>query len=234
VGLSPISYARETLFTTRQANHAAAKLYGSNLRHEGVLEMDQVMKPEQRSDAKTNILDPILSGGSGILEGGMKFHSLTMSAKDAQMLELLSFEVEEICRWFRIPPFMVGHTSKSTSWGTGLEQQNLGFLTYSLRPYLSRIEQTIRRSLMSPVERKSLTAEFKVEGLLRADTQTRIASYATGVQNGIYTRDEVRGWENLPPKGGAAAELTVQSQNVPIGQQPATVTPPVSPEDDEE
>lgn len=235
LGLSPISYARETLFTTRQANHAAAKLYGSNLRHEGVLEMDQVMKPEQRKDAKENILDPILSGGSGILEGGIKFRGLSMSAKDAQMLELLSFEVEEICRWFRIPPFMVGHTSKSTSWGTGLEQQNLGFLTYALRPYLSRIEQTIRRSLMAPAERKTLVAEFKVEGLLRADTQTRIASYATGVQNGIYTRDEVRGWENLPPKGGAAAELTVQSQNVPIDQQPDTTMtqPPAEPDADE-
>lgn len=236
VGLSPISYARETLFTTRQANHAAAKLYGSNLRHEGVLEMDQVMKPEQRKDAKENILDPILSGGSGILEGGMKFHGLTMSAKDAQMLETMSFQIEEICRWFRVPPFMVGHTQKSTSWGTGLEQQNLGFLTYALRPYLSRIEQSIRRSLMAPAERKTLIAEFKVEGLLRADTQTRMTSYATGVQNGIYTRDEVRGWENLPPKGGAAAELTVQSQNVPIDQQPDTTMtkPPAEPGEDED
>lgn len=234
VGLSPISYARETLFTTRRANDAAAKLYGSNLRHEGVLEMDQVMKPEQRADAKANILDPILSGGSGILEGGMKFHGLTMSAKDAQMLELLSFEVEEICRWFRIPPFMVGHTSKSTSWGTGLEQQNLGFLTYALRPYLSRIEQTIRRSLISPADRKTIIAEFKVEGLLRADTQTRMTTYSMAVRDGIYTRDEVRGWENLPPKGGVAAELTVQSQNVPLGEQPPPAKPPAPPADDEE
>jgi HK97 family phage portal protein len=236
VGLSPISYARETLFTTRQANQAAAKLYGSRLRHEGILEMDQVMKDDQRKNAKENILDPILQGGSGILEGGMKFHGLTMSAKDAQMLETISFQIEEICRWFRVPPFMVGHTQKSTSWGTGLEQQNLGFLTYSLRPYLSRIEQSIRRSLMTPAERKTLTAEFKVEGLLRADTATRMTSYATGVQNGIFTRDEVRGWENLPPKGGAAAELTVQSQNVPIDQQPETTmtTPPADPDEDEE
>lgn len=225
LGLSPISYARETLFTARRANSAASKLYGSNMRHEGLIEMDQVMKAEQRKDAKENILDPILQGGSGILEAGMKFHSLTMSARDAQMLETLSFQIEEICRWFRIPPFMIGHTQKSTSWGTGLEQQNLGFLTYSLRPYLSRIEQTIRRSLISPAERKTIIAEFKVEGLLRADTQTRMTTYATGVQNGIYTRNEVRGWENLPPdpEGGT---LTVQSQNVPLGEQPTVTAPP--------
>ncbi len=234
VGLSPVSYARRTLYSTRMTENASAKLFGANMRHQGVLEMDQSMEDVQRKQARENILEPILSGGSGILEHGIKFKPLSMSAQDAQMLETMSFQIEEICRWFRVPPFMVGHTQKSTSWGTGLEQQNLGFLTYSLRPYLSRIEQTIRRSLMSPVERKTLVAEFKVEGLLRADTQTRISSYATGVQNGIYTRDEVRGWENLPPKGGAAAELTVQSQNVPIDQPPPAPTPPPAEPDEED
>lgn len=233
-GLSPISYARHTLYTTRMATAAAARLYGQNMRREGVLEMDKTLTAEQRPQARANILEPILNGGSGILEGGMKFNALSMSAQDAQMLEMLSFSIEEICRWFRVPPFMVGHTQKSTSWGTGLEQQNIGFLTYSLRPYLSRIEQTVRRSLINPRERKRITAEFKVEGLLRADTSTRMAGYATGVQNGIYTRDEVRSWENLPPKGGAANELTVQSQNIPIGQQPAPSQPPAEPDEDEE
>jgi len=233
-GLSPISYARHTLYTTRMATAAAAKLYGQNMRREGVLEMDKTLSDEQRPLARTNILDPIINGGSGILEAGMKFNALSMSAQDAQMLEMLSFSIEEICRWFRVPPFMVGHTQKSTSWGTGLEQQNIGFLTYSLRPYLTRIEQTVRRSLIKPTERRRITAEFKVEGLLRADSATRMTGYATGVQNGIYTRDEVRGWENLPPKGGAADELTVQSQNIPIGQQPTTSQPPVIPGEDGE
>lgn len=231
-GLSPISYARQTLYTARMAANAAAKLYSGNMRHEGVLEMDQALKAEQRADARANILNPILEGGSGILEHGIKFKSLSMSAQDAQMLETMSFQVEEICRWFRVPPFMVGHTTKSTSWGTGLEQQNLGFLTYSLRPYLPRIEQTIRRSLISPSDRRTITAEFKVEGLLRADTATRMASYVQGVSNGIYKRNEVRGWENLPPDPDGD-KLTVQAQNVPLGQQP-TITPPAEPEDDEE
>lgn len=231
-GLSPISYARHTLYTTRMTSAAAAKLYGQNMRREGVLEMAQTLTNEQRPQARANILEPILNGGSGILEAGMKFNALSMSAQDAQMLETMSFNIEEICRWFRVPPFMVGHTQKSTSWGTGLEQQNIGFLTYSLRPYLSRIEQTIRRSLMSPEDRRVLTAEFKVEGLLRADSKTRMDSYAIGVREGIYTRNEVRSWENLPPMVGGD-DLTVQSQNVPIGQQ-ATPQLPAPPADDEE
>lgn len=233
VGLSPISYARHTLYAARAAGTAAAKLYLSNMRYEGLLEMEQTMDATQRAQARENILNPILNGGSGILEHGIKFKQLSMSAQDAQMLETMSFNIEEICRWFRVPPFMVGHTQKSTSWGTGLEQQNLGFLTYSLRPYLSRIEQTIRRSLMTPVERKSLVAEFKVEGLLRADSRTRMETYALGVREGIYARNEVRSWDNLPPKPGGD-DLTVQSQNIPIGQQPSKTTPPDEPDEDEE
>lgn len=236
-GLSPISYARNTLYATRAASRAASKLYDSNMRHEGIIKMPHELKAEQRTQVRENILQPILNGRSGVLELGMEWQTLTMSAQDAQMLETQSFNIEEICRWFRVPPFMVGHTQKSTSWGTGLEQQNIGFLIYSLRPYLSRIEQSIRRSLMNPTERKVLTAEFKVEGLLRGDSAARMTTYATGVQNGIYKRNEVRGWENLPPVEGGD-ELTVQSQNVPLGQQAAPAVPalpaPEPDEDDEE
>ena len=223
-GLSPISYARHTLNLVRSTSSASQELYSNNLRNQGVLKMATGLTPDQRGQAKTNILDPIVNGGSGILEHGMEFQSLSMSARDAQMLETMSFQIEEICRWFRVPPFMIGHTQKSTSWGTGLEQQNIGFLIYSLRPYLSRIEQSIRRSLMNPVDRKTMTAEFKVEGLLRGDSQARMATYATGVQNGIYARNEVRAWENLPPVEGGD-DLTVQAQNVPLGQQPTPAQP---------
>ncbi len=73
---------------------------------------------------------------------------MTFTPEDAQFLETRAFQVEDICRWFRVPPFMVGHTEKSTSWGTGLEQQLIGFLTFSLRPYLTRIEQAVKRSLI--------------------------------------------------------------------------------------
>ncbi len=235
-GLSPISYARHTLNAVRATSAAGAKLYSSNMRHQGVLKMSNGLTPDQRVQAKENILDPIVQGGSGILEHGMEFQQLSMSARDAQMLETMSFQIEELCRWFRVPPFMIGHTQKSTSWGTGLEQQNIGFLIYSLRPYLSRIEQSVRRSLMSPIDRKTMTAEFKVEGLLRGDSQARMQTYTAAVQNGIYTRDEVRGWENMPPKGGMADELTVQSQNVPIGDEIPPAKPPAlpPPDDDEE
>ncbi len=215
-GLSPIAYARYTLFGARAADRASAKLFASGNRQQGVLEMDQTLDKDQRTQVRENIIQPFIEGKTLVLEAGMKFKPTTLTPEDAQMLGSRSFQIEEICRWFRVPPFMVGHTEKSTSWGTGLEQQQIGFLIFALEPYLERIEQSIRRSLIAPPERKDIAAEFKVEKLLRTDSAARATFYSQMVTNGIMTRNEARGLENLPPKEGAD-ELTAQAQNVPVG-----------------
>ena len=119
--------------------------------------------------------------------------------------------MEEICRWFRVPPWMVGHTDKGSNWGTGLEQQMIGFLVFTLGPWLKRIEQSISKDQLSPAERQRFYPKFAVEGLLRADSAARAAFYAAMVNNGILTRDEVRELEDREPMGGNAAVLTVQS-----------------------
>lgn len=203
VGLSPIAYARYTLFGARMADRASAEIFATGNRQQGVLEVDQVLKPDQRKDLRENILKPFVEGKTLVLEAGMKFHATTLSPEDAQMLESRSFQVEEICRWYGVPPFMIGHTEKSTSWGTGLEQQTLGFLKFGLEPYLERIEQSIRRSLISPGDRKTLTAEFKVEKLLRADSTARAAYYTAALGDtqkpGWMVKNEVRRLENLEP-----------------------------------
>ncbi len=217
VGLSPIAYARYTLFGARMADRASAEIFATGNRQQGVLTVEQVLDEKQRGQVRENILKPFVEGKTLVLEAGMKFAPTTLSPEDAQMLESRAFQIEEICRWFRVPPFMVGHTEKSTSWGTGLEQQQLGFLSFALEPYLERIEQTIRRSLIRPQERAALSAEFKVEKLLRADTAARATFYQTMTQIGAMTINEVRGLENLPPvEGGDVPRM--QMQNVPITQ----------------
>jgi len=220
-GLSPIAFARQTLGTAMAADEAAAKMFANGVRPTGVLTIDQVLKAEQREQLKKAIVEPMAgsanAGGIFTLEAGMKFQPITMNPEDAQMLETRAFHVEEICRWFRVPPFMIGHSEKSTSWGTGLEQQMIAFLTFALRPYLARIEQAVKRQLLSPVERLRFFAEFNLEGLLRADSQGRAALYNTFAQNGINTRNEIRARENLPPMPGGDV-LTVQSNLVPLDQ----------------
>ncbi len=219
-GLSPISYARQSMGAAMAAEEAAAKVFGSGLQLSGFIDSgQQKLTQDQRNQIAALFNQFMGSSNAGklmVLEAGMKFLPLGMNPEDAQLLTTRSFQVEEICRWFRVPPFMIGHTEKTTSWGTGLEQQMIGFLTFSLRPYLTRIEQAVRKQLLAPADRSGFFAEFLLDGLLRADSTGRAALYNAFAQNGIMDRDEIRSKENLPKRGGNAAELTVQSNLVPL------------------
>lgn len=220
VGLSPISYARHTLGMAMATDESAAKMFANGMQPAGFVQVDQVLKPAQREAIKESLTEFTGSANAGrtmVLEAGMTYNALSLKPEDAQMLQTRAFSVEEICRWFRVPPFMVGHTQNSTSWGTGLEQQMIGFLTFSLRPYLARIEQAVRRCLLSPGEKAKYFAEFNLEGLLRADSAGRAAFYSQMTQNGIYTRNECRAKENEPPMPGGDV-LTVQSNLLPLEQ----------------
>lgn len=117
--------------------------------------------------------------------------------------------MEEICRAFGVPPQLIGHTDKASSWASSLENTNMGFLTYSLRPTLVRIEQAVVRKLIKPADRGMYFPKFAVEGLLRTDTTARAGFYTQMLQNGVMSRNEVRGLEDLPPVDGGDG-LTVQ------------------------
>ena len=138
-----------------------------------------------------------------------------VNPQDAQLLESRYFGIEEICRTFGVPPQLVYHTDKASSWASSLENMNLGFLMYSLRPTLVRIEQTIVKKLLSAEERQKYKPRFSVEGLLRADSTGRASFYTSALQNGWLTRNEVRELEDLPPMNGGD-ELTVQLNLTPL------------------
>lgn len=221
-GLSPIAMGRNVFGAAMAADEAASKMFANGMKLGGVLSTDQVWTPVQRNelrnDMATQFAGATNTGKTMVLEGGMKYQQVSMSPEDAQMLETRAFNVEEICRWFRVPPFMVGHTANSTSWGTGMEQQMIGFLTFTLLPWMKRIEQAANRRLLPIAERRYYFFKFNVEGLLRADSAARAAFYSAMTQNGIYTRDECRAKENLAPRGGNADKLTVQTSMAPIDE----------------
>ena len=221
LGLSPISCARVSLDIAASSDAVAANTYKNGLRPSGVLSTERVLTPEQREQERGWIQKAVggLKGAGGVLvaEAGYKYQQLSMNPADAQMLENRSFNVEDICRWFRVPPFMVGHTEKSTSWGSGLEQQGQGFATYTLRPYLSRIESAIRKKLIPLSDRKLYLAEFNIDALLRADSAGRAVLYSTYSQNGVMNRDEIRAKENMGKIPGGQI-YTVQANLLPLEQ----------------
>lgn len=210
-GVSVIAYGAKVFGNAMAADKAAAQTFKSGLLQTVYYKMAAFLNPKQRAEFKANLQGSVERGETPLLEGGTDVETVGIKPSDAQLLESRGYSVEAICRWFRVPPWMVGHTEKSTSWGTGIEQQMIGFLTFTLAPWLKRIEQAISKDLLRPAERTRYYPKFSVEGLLRADSAARAAFYAAMVNNGILTRDEVRELEDREPMGGNAAVLTVQS-----------------------
>jgi len=221
-GMSTLHYGRHTFSLARAVDKSASSTFKNGMRPSGVLTFDKWLTPEQRKLAEEKLASKFQTaadtGKPMILEGGTKWEQLTLAPEDAQMLESRSFSVEEVCRFFGVPPFMIGHTEKTTSWGSGIEQQTLGFQKFTLRRRLKRIEQAIEKQLLTTADRASgVSVEFNLEGLLRADSAGRARFYQQMTQIGAMTINEVRDLENLPPVDGGDIPR-MQMQNKPISE----------------
>lgn len=235
VGISPITAARQAIALEQAATAHAGSLWKNAGVPGGILNVPiEKGRPNLSEDDKKKIrsdwnkLHQGVSRGHtmAILEGGVTWQSIGMPLDDAQFLETRKFQVIEIARLFRVPPHLIGDVERSTSWGTGIEQQNLGFYTLTLRPWLERIEQAVNRDLGAgrggrTLGQMGLTAEFLVEGLLRGDTLTRYQSYELAIRNRIMVPNEARRKENLPPlDGGDDPFVPVNYQSVPETEAP--------------
>ncbi len=223
LGLSPIAFARQSLGIGLAAEESAAQIFGSGGTPSGFLGFPKGEDPptkEQWNQMYDRYFGPDSlnkrPGNMVLLPAGMTFQPIGFSPEDAQMLQSRAFSVEDICRWFDVPPFMVGHTAKSTSFGTGLEQQNLAFLIYKLRPYLVRITAAIRQQLLLPEERSTLFADFNTEDLLQTDSKSRADYYNRMTGGPVMAVNEARRKLGMPPLPGGDT-VRVQMQDVPIG-----------------
>lgn len=203
-GLSTLAFARRTFGLAGSIESAARSTFKNGIRQSGVFSMEQKLAAEQRRMAEELILQKYSgahnAGVPMLLDNGVKFNPISINPEDAQMLQSRAFSVEEICRFFSVPPHMIGHTEKNTSWGSGIEQQNIGFLQYTMRRRLKRIEKAIAKQLFTPADRaQGLKAKFNLEGLLRGDSASRGAFHESALKNKWRTINEVRALEGLPP-----------------------------------
>ncbi|WP_277268980.1 phage portal protein [Pantoea septica] len=215
-GMMPMSVGRDVFGAAMAVEESAAKIFENGLQSSGYFASKNVLTKEQRERLRKNLTAFAGSKNAGksmVLEADLTYQNITMNPEAAQMLQSRSFSIEEICRWFRVPPFMVGHIDKQSSWASSVEGMNLLFLTNTLRPLLVNIEQEIARCLLNGDE--DMFAEFSVEGLLRADSAGRSAYYTTALQNGWMSRNDVRRLENLPPIEGGDI-YTVQLNLTPL------------------
>ena len=228
-GLSRIQYARNSMGISQQAEKATGDVFKNGLRVGAFLSNVKPLKPEQRTELKDSLRKFRTggedSGGFLVGEAGMGVQPLTMNPQDAQLLSTRQFSVEDVCRWFGVPPVLIGHAAAGvTSWGTGIEQLLLGFQSLTLRPYIRKIEQAVQFSLLKPKDRATVYLTIDTDDLLGADSTARAALYSTFAQNGIMTRNEIRSKEDMAPVEGGD-KLTVQSNLIPIDK--LGETPPV-------
>lgn len=201
LGISPIAQARQAIGLAMATEEFGARFFGNGARPGGVLEhpgtlTDEAMARLQMSWEQSHNGN-VNAHKVAILEEGMKYAPVGIPPEDAQFLETRKFQIEEIARIFRVPVHLIGDLDRATF--SNIEQQSLEYVIYSVRPWLVRWEQAIQRSLMLSGERKTYFVEFLVDGLLRGDIMSRYQAYATAIQNGWMSRNEVRQLENLNP-----------------------------------
>ncbi|MCL2375293.1 MAG: phage portal protein, partial [Firmicutes bacterium] len=188
--------------------------FGSGARPGGVLEHPGTLKdPERLRESWNKVYQGTANSHKiAILEEGLSYKAVGMSPDDSQFLETRQFQLGEICRIFRVPPHMIGDLSRSTF--SNIEHQSIDFVVHTIRPWLVRWEQAIRRSLLTDIERQIYQPKFKVEGLLRGDFNSRMQGYAIARQNGWMSANEIRALEDMNRIANGGDEYLVNGNMV--------------------
>ncbi|WP_405924861.1 phage portal protein [Streptomyces sp. NBC_00035] len=222
-GCSPVRLAKEGISLAQAAEKSAARMFGSGnliggvLQTEQRLDQDQAARLKERWKAKMSGVHN--SHEVAVLDSGASFNPVQMPNTDAQFLESRQFQVVEVGRMFGVPPFLLMSTEKSTSWGTGLEQQAQGWVTFDLNPtWLTPTEQRITKELLP----RDQYANYNMGGLLRGDTAARATFYRAMRDVGAYSADDIRALEEMPPlPEGAGGDVYLQPMYMaPLGSNP--------------
>lgn len=224
VGLSPLGYAGNSLGLSKNLSDRQNKLAANGGKTNGILTVDQALKPEQKEAVRRSFAG-LQEGNSDqlfVLEAGFNYQQASLSPTDMQLLESRRFSIEDIARFMGVPSVLINDTSASTTWGSGIEQINQGFYKLNLKPYLERIECSIKRHLMPREDWESVDIEFNFDSLLRADKVTRLDAQSKAVNAGIMTPDEARAEEGLGPKEGGD-KIYLNGSLVPAGTNPKQI-----------
>lgn len=159
---------------------------------------------------------------TAVLEEGIEIQQLSLSQNDSQFLETRQFQRSEIAGWFHVPPHMIGDTEKTTSWGTGIEQQQIGFVSMTMMPDLVNWEQRLALDLLADTERERLFFKFNTNALMRGDSTARSAFYRVMREVGAYSANDIRELEDRNPI--ADGDQYLQPVNLaPLGSDPLKV-----------
>jgi HK97 family phage portal protein len=206
---SVISWAaRQAIGIAIKADEHAAQTFGSGASIQYAVKSAKQMTQDQQENFRNAWVAKYSGQGVSqiplVLTEGLEVQELSMTAVDAQLLESRKFQVVDIARAFGVPPHMLGETTASTSWGTGIEQMSIGFVKYTLQAHLNRFQQELNRKLFPRLDRYFV--EFNVDGQLAGDSKTQSEYFSKALggpgTQGWMVVNEVRRLKNLPPLPG--------------------------------
>lgn len=198
-GVSPIAIAKNSLGAAIGQERSAARLFSNGLLSSAIVTPEDTLTEDEAREIKTTLNRTIAGEGHAgeitVINRQFKITPWSIDPEAAQFLESRAFAVDEVSRWFGIPPHLLGQTEKQTSFGAGLSEQNRGYAKYTLEPWTRRIEARLNRLL--PPGRK---VEFDFRSLISPDPETeiRLLVEQTGGQP-ILTVDEARAILNRAP-----------------------------------
>lgn len=221
--LPVVTQGREAIGLAMASEQTQSRLHGQGARPGGIVSTpNKLSKPEV-----DNIKQSFAEGYTGVdnafktllLDNGLKFDAWTMNGVDGQHLQTRKHQVEEICRFFRVFPSMIGYSDKATTYGSA-EAFFGAHVLHSLMPWAVLWESAMERDLLSEAEQNNgFSLKFFLDGLLRGSAADRSAFYESAVTRGCWmSRNEARRLEDLNPIPGLDEMLkpmNMQSGNAP-------------------
>lgn len=223
-GMSPIEQAAELIGMSLSTQEHAARFLGEGVHMSGLIEAPGALKADQAKELVQGF-NQLHAGGKkaghvGVLSGGAKFNPITMNPAELQFLEQMKYTDRKIATLFRVPPHMVGDIERSTSWGSGIEEQTIQFVQHTLLPIVRKLEECFEATLLAGT---NYQMRFVVTGLLRGSTAARAAYYHDLWNMGVLNADEIRAFEDLPPQPGGVGQV----YHIPLNTIDASAPPPV-------
>ncbi len=207
VGISPVGMARNAIGMGLAMEEFGAKFFANDAKSGGFLSHPGKLGEKAIRNIASSFTDD--QGGIEhahrvkVLEEGMKYTATTIPPEDAQFLGSREFQIAEIARMYRVPLVLLQSTQGSTVWGTGIEQLLIGFVVWTIAPWLKRWEEELSRKLLTEEERQSgHFIKFNLNALMRGDMTARAQFYKAGITDGWMTRNEAREKEDMNPIDG--------------------------------
>ena len=221
-GLSPLGLAREGIGLGFAMQTYGSRFFGSGSRPAGVLSTEQDIRAEKRQEiaqawnaAHAGLLN---SNKIAVLGNGLKFQPMSVPPEDAQFLESRKFQVADIARFYGVPLWLIQQTESQTSWGSGIEQMGIAFVTYTLGKWLCLKEASLNAHVVR--QPNTYFIEYDVDALLRGDLKSRFLAYQAAVNsnNPWLSVNEIRARENLNPiEGGDEPRVPLNTAAGPTG-----------------